>query len=184
MRETGDTWGVALTLWHLGASRKDQGDDECALQLWEQSLSIYRTAGDSFRTGVLLRVIGLERIRSGDADEGLDMLRQALQSAVSLRAKFEIANTLWTFGEAAEHCMQTPTAEPLLIAALGVYDTLGSLRSTNPQLLETDRARLWFDRHKEQVEAAFAEGRTPDIEEAIELAMAFRPEVTQPAAPA
>lgn len=184
MRETGDTWGVALTLWHLGASRKDQCDDECALQLWEQALSIYRTAGDSFRTGVLLRVIGLERIRSGDADEGLDMLRQALQSAVSLRAKFEIANTLWTFGEAAAHCMQTPTAEPLLMAALGVYDTLGSLRSTNPQLLETDRARLWFDRHKEQVEAAFAEGRIPDIEEAIELAMAFRPKLTQPSAPA
>lgn len=184
MREVDDTWGVALTLWHMGSSRKDQCGDDQALQLWEQALAIYQGLGDSFRTGVLLRVIGLERVRSGDVDGGLGMLRQALQFAVELRAKFEIANALWTFGEAAEHCMQVDSGEPLLLAALGVYDAIGSLRSAAPQLLETDRAKLWFDRHRAHVEAAFAEGRIPDIDEAIELAMAFRPTLTQPAAPA
>ncbi len=186
MREVDDDWGVALTLWHMGNSRKDQFEHEYALQLWEQALAIYRRLGDSFRTGVMLRVIGLERMRSGDAGAGLDMLRQALRYAVELRAKFEIANVLWTFGEAAEHCLQMHSAEPLLLAAVGVYDTItiGSFRSSAPQLLEIGRAKLWFDRHREQVEAAFAQGRIPDIDEAVELAMAFQPKLTQPAAPA
>ncbi len=51
-------------------------------------------------------------------------------------------------------------------------------------MVELGRARLWFDRHKEEVEAAFAEGRIPNIDEAIELAMAFQPNLTQPAASA
>lgn len=184
MREIDDRWGVAFTLWHMGISRNERREHEHALRLWDQALAIFRTAGDSLRAGVLLRVIGLERMRSGDADGGLDLLRQSLRIAVERRAKFEIANALWAFGEAAEHDTQLHPTQPLLLAALGVYDAIGSLRSTGVNLLELGRARLWFDRHKEQVDAAFAAGQIPDIDEAIELAMAFRPKLTQPAAPA
>jgi predicted ATPase len=184
LRQIDDHWGVALTLWHMGISLNQQNDDEGALRPWEQALALYRSVGDSFRTGVLLRVIGLIRVRTGDASGGLDLLRQSLRIAVERRAKFEIANALWAFGEAAEQDDQAPAARPLIFAAFGIYDSLGSLRSTGNNMLEVDRAKLWFDRHKEQVEAAFAEKRIPDIDEAIELAMAFRPKLTQTAAPA
>jgi hypothetical protein len=51
-------------------------------------------------------------------------------------------------------------------------------------LLELGRVRRWLNRNKQQVDDAFANGRMPDIDEAIELAMALRPRPRQPASPA
>ena len=184
MREVDDLWGVALTLWHMGQNKHEEHKNELALDLWKQALAIYQSLGDGFRTAVLLRVIGVEQVRTGDVESGLELLRQSLRIAVERRAKYEIANALWAFGEAAEKVMQGHFARPLLLGACGVYDSIGSLRSASANMVELGRARLWFDRHKEEVEAAFAEGRIPNIDEAIELAMAFQPNLTQPAASA
>ena len=181
LREADDLWGVALTLWHMGVSSHER--HEPALHPWEQALEIFQTLGDSFRMGVLLRVIGLERLRTGDADGGLELLRQSLRIAMERRAKFEIANALWAFGEAAEKDMQAHPAQLLMLGALGVYDSIDSLHSVS-NLLELGRVRRWLNRNKQQVDDAFANGRMPDIDEAIELAMALRPRPRQPASPA
>jgi non-specific serine/threonine protein kinase len=173
-REIGDTWGMALNLWHAGENCDARGDSASALGYWEQSLAIFQQLEDEHRAGILSRAVGLCLVQRGDVQRGAKMMRQALQVADQRGAKFEVANTLWAFSDAVEYDGDPGTALELRLAAATAYDSIGGICSSASTLMEQGRARAWFTLHQEQYDAAFADGRALSTDSAIELALGYR----------
>ncbi len=115
--------------------------------------------------------VGTNLVRAGHVERGAAMLRHALLTASARGAKFTIANILWSVAEAVERDGDRLAATELLLAAVAVYDTIGSLRTAGPQLLELGEARAWFERNQAQYERAIADKRVLSIGRAIELAL-------------
>jgi predicted ATPase/class 3 adenylate cyclase len=176
MEEVGDRWGVAFNRWHMGLCFVERQEFDQALQHWEQSLGIFQALGDKFRSGILLRVIASEHIRRNDVGRGIDLLREALRIAVERQARFEIASSLWAFGDAAERVGLAQRAAQLHLCAVTIYESMGSL-AEGAALAGPDRARAWSTQHRELVCSAPAQHRILTMVEAVDLALAFQPGV-------
>jgi len=172
-REIGDRWGTAFYLWHAGEIRHGRGDSDGALALWEQSLSIFQELGDEHRAVTVLLEVGMLRVRNGEFQRGADMMRRALRIGNQLGAKFTIANALWSFGEATMCDGNQTSALELFLAAVALYDAIGTLRSGAPAVLEIAAARVWFSQNQAIYERAAAEKRVLSMDEAIDLALGY-----------
>ena len=104
---------------------------------------------------------------------GADMMRQSLRIGNQLGAKFTIANALWSFGEAAVCDGNQKSALELFLAAVALYDAIGTLRSGGPAVLEIAAARVWFAQNQATYEHAVADKRVLAMDEAIDLALGY-----------
>jgi non-specific serine/threonine protein kinase len=172
--EIGDRWGIAVNLWHAGEYCLGTGDGDGALALWERSLSIYLELGDEHRAGLVMREVGMCLVRRGELQRGIGMMRQALQISNKRGAKFEIANALWYFGEAAVLDGNQKSALEIFLAAAAVYDAIGTLRSSGLAVLGIASARSWFAQNQATYERAVADKRILSMERAVDFALAYQ----------
>ena len=172
--EIGDRWGIALNLWHAGEYRLGIGDGDGGLAVWEKSLAIYQELGDEHRAGVLLREVGMCLVRKGELQRGIDMMRRALQISNQRGAKFEIANALWYFGEAAVLDGNQESALETFLAAAALYDAMGTLRTSGLAVLGIASARVWFTQNRETYERASADKRILSMERAVDFALDYQ----------
>ena len=170
-REIRDRWGTAFSTWHAAETRIARDDADGALALWEQSLAIFQQLGDEHRAGTVLCEVGICVARNGEIQRGADMMRQALRIAYQRGAKFGIANALWNLAEAVASDGDPQSGQQLLLAAVALYDALGTLRSRGPGVLGIASARAWFARNRATYERAAAGKRVLSMEDAIDLAL-------------
>ena len=172
-REVGDRWGTAFYLWHAGETCHGRGDPDGAMELWGQSLAIFQQLGDEHRTGTLLGEVGLWRARNGEFQRGTEMIRQSLRIGKKLGAKFSIANSLWNLGEAMVYDGNAQSAQQLFLAAVALYDAIGTLRSGGRAVLAIAAARVWFSQNQATYERTVADKHVLSMDEAIELALGY-----------
>ena len=84
--------GFALT--GLGVLAETQGEDDRARALLEESLELYRTAGDSANTVSVLNALARLALRAGNIGRAAALLVEALQVGLLIGQAFTMLETL------------------------------------------------------------------------------------------
>ena len=80
-RQFGDTWGVAGSLYQLGAIEADDQDYESARQLWEESARLFHEVGDSFHALLATRMLAWAYAELGEPDRARELTEAVLEQA-------------------------------------------------------------------------------------------------------
>ena len=169
-----DEWGYAYSLFLLGWGESYiQNDLASALPILEQAYAILKKLGERYFMCVALRYIGITQIRLGDIKQGVEELRDALTTAHQLDSKYEIAATLYRWGQAAQYLGSPTRTVSLFWAAKNAHDTIGmgmwtqGLDAEFDTVLARCRAALGEEAFAEAVE----QGRAMTMEQAITFAL-------------
>jgi predicted ATPase/class 3 adenylate cyclase len=172
-RDSGGQWGIATSLTLLGAIALIRGDDTAARALSEESLTISRELGDMWNIAYSLNILGYVASNEGDDAAARALYGESLTIARELGNKRGIAYSLDAFISLAYQERQPARAARLWGAVSTVREGMGMPRSHFEQDLLTLRT---MQSREPLGEAAFAaayeEGRTMTLEQAIEYALA------------
>ena len=97
-RQAGSEWGQALSIFHLGIVDGISGNDNHALPLFEQSLGIFRKAGDVFFAGRVCLNIGFMFFQCGELERALPFLEEHQRLDEQLQFWYGIAEGWHTLG--------------------------------------------------------------------------------------
>lgn len=172
-QEVKDEWGDTYSFFVLGYQSFVQNDLASALPIMEKASTIFRKLGERFFMCIALRYIGITRIRLGDIKQGIESLKDALNTARQLGSKYEVAAAFYRWGQAAQYLGDPARTVSLFWAAKKAHDIIGmgiwtqGLDAEFDTVLERCRTELG--------EAAFAEaverGRAMTMEQAIAYAL-------------
>ena len=165
---TGHVWGRAQTIGTLGAIRRDEGDEQRALPLVEQSAALALEAGVPWWQGGMLAEHAALSLNAGELDEAERRARESLAIADELRDR---AGRVFGVGLLATVAAERGQAERAgrLWGAIEDDDALAPLGG--------------WRRHREECEAkvknaagpefdsGYAEGRDLDLDDAVSLAL-------------
>ena len=172
-QEVQDEWGDAYSFFVLGYKSFVQNDLASALPIMEQAYAIFKKLGERLFMCVALRYIGITRIKLHNIKQGIEALRDALNTAHQVGSKYETAATFYRWGQAAQYLGDPARTVSLFWAAKKAHDTIGmgiwtqGLDAEFETVLEQCRVVLG--------EAAFVEaveqGRAMTMEQAIAFAL-------------
>jgi predicted ATPase/class 3 adenylate cyclase/DNA-binding CsgD family transcriptional regulator len=179
-----DAYGLALSLASLGIIIVNQGDYALGSSFLEESAAISRKAGDNWTLSLPLRNMGVASFRQGDLERAASLFRESLTVLREVGERWFITRSLEYL--AAVIAMQGDHARAARLFGAGesLRDKIGE------SVLEFYRAD--YDRgvaaahaglDEQSFAAMWAEGRTMELEEAIEYALGER-EPSPPATPA
>jgi predicted ATPase/DNA-binding CsgD family transcriptional regulator len=183
--EEGEEWGAAIELGFLAVSWRDQGDHGRAKSLAERGLALSRQVGERQAISAALYTLATLAQAERDQERARDLLEEGLELSAELGNDADIA-----------HCFDglaaVAAAEGLMVRAARLWGAEEALlermeaavytyvpdRSLHRSQVEAARARLG----EEAFEAAWAEGRSLSIEQAIGWALdrATTPETDSP----
>ena len=171
-RELGDRWGIANSLRVLGIVVGYQGDYGRALELCGESLDLFREMGDRWGIANSLRILARVVCYQGDYDRASELYKESLIVLRDLRDRGSISECL-------EGLVRVGVAQGQLEQAARLSGASEALREvTGAPLMPSDRVD--YDRSldtareklgQEAFKAAWGEGRTMSMDEAIEYAL-------------
>jgi predicted ATPase/DNA-binding winged helix-turn-helix (wHTH) protein len=172
-RGLGDQTGVAWSLNYQGDVARGQGDSEAARKLYEEALAIFRKLEDRWGMAGTLADLGSLAREGEDYPTALSLYRRSIKIFQELDHKRGIARLLECFACSAAVQFDAKRALRLAGAAAALRESLGA------PLTPADRAKLESSLHRAQqalsgeaVEAAWLEGRTLTVDQAIEEVLA------------
>jgi predicted ATPase/DNA-binding NarL/FixJ family response regulator len=183
--EEGEEWGAAIELGFLAVSWRDQGDHGRAKSLAERGLALSRQVGERQAISAALYTLATLAQAERDQERARDLLEEGLELSAELGNDADVA-----------HCFDglaaVAAAEGMMVRAASLWGAEEALlermeaavytyvpdRSLHRSQVEAARARLG----EEAFEAAWAEGRSLSIEQAIAWALdrATTPETDSP----
>ena len=171
-RELGDTRSMGFELSGLGEVALRQGDYKRAAQLVEESLKLRRQLGNKWGIGVSLGTLGWVAMRQGDRKRAIARLGESLSVRQEIGDKGGCAWCLERLAEIALAQSHAEKAVRLFSAAAALRDSIGSVIDPvdQPQY-ERRLASMRAGLGEERFEAAWDEGRTLTLEQAIAHAL-------------
>ena len=171
-RELGDARSMGFELSGLGEVALRQGDYVRATQLMQESLELRKQLGNKWGVGVSLGMLGWVAMRERDWDRAIARLGESLQVRQEIGDK---GGSAWCLERLAGVFMvrgQAEKAVRLFGAAAALRASIGSVIDSVDQAnykrnLNSLRTKLG----KERFTAAWEEGRTITIEQAIAYAL-------------
>ena len=179
-RDLGDKWMIGFVLFQLADVPRYLGDYERATALYVESIDLCRQVGDKWRTAIGLFAMGIVSLRQREYSragvffaESLPLCRRG-----DLFVTFQCLEGLGCVASARGNYVR---AARLFGAAELLRESLRSRRDRDYQLeiaqhMNSAQAALGHTAFA----SAWAEGRAMTLEQAIEYALADRPEVTTP----
>ncbi len=124
-RQLGNQWGVAASLYLLGASEADDQEFEKARQLWEESVHLFHQAGDSFHTLLATRMLAWAYDELGESDRARGLIEDVLEQARATGDKHLQVHTLESLAHTAAPEGRLEEAAALLREAYELNRDLG-----------------------------------------------------------
>jgi non-specific serine/threonine protein kinase len=183
--EEGQEWGAAIELGFLAVSWRDQGDQGRAKSLAERGLALSRQVGERQAISAALYTLATLAQAERDQERARNLLEEGLELSAELGNDADVAHCFDGLAAvAATEGMMVRAArlwgaeEALLERMEAAVYTYVPDRSLHRSQVEAARARLG----EETFEAAWAEGRSLSIEQAIAWALdrATTPETDSP----
>jgi predicted ATPase/DNA-binding CsgD family transcriptional regulator len=172
-RDLGDKWLISTALEDLGVVARIQGDLERAESLLGESLALSREVGDTWSVALALHSLGKVAFRRSDYSEAARFYTESLALSKQVRDRWIADDCLE--GLAAVACAegQRGRASRLLGASDALRETLG-YRPLAAEQADHDRcvAAVRAGLGETAFAAAWAEGRTMTLEQAIDDALA------------
>lgn len=164
----------ASVLQGAGALAYDQGDYEQATALFEESMSLSRSIGDTKRTAEVLNDLGVIARRWGDFQQATALYEEGLALSRAARDRAGIATSLSNLGNIAHIQGDYDQATALFNESLAMRRTLGATRGmawakTNRGLVVCDQGDY------EQAVTLFTESLTlfQELEDDLGVATSF-----------
>jgi tetratricopeptide (TPR) repeat protein len=160
--------GVAHALNVIGEIARASGDDVAAQEAYEACLTVCRETGETRRIAVMLFNLAFLAQHRGDHQAAIDGTRQAMNIALDMGNRGEIAWGLPIIAGSLSALGQPEHAARLLGTSDAFLEHLGTF------IMPADKQE--FDRIRDAVcallgdaafEAAYAEGRTTTLEQAV-----------------
>ncbi len=166
-------WQLGHTLSYLGFVARDQGDFARSAALHSEALALFRKVEDKHFTAWALRNLGVVALREGDHKQATAFCRESLRLQREIGDIWLAEQGLMGLGGAAALKGHYERAARLLAAAEALRKTLGRQRGAPDQAdfdkrVASTRAGLG----DAAFAAAWAQGTTMPLEEAIEAALA------------
>jgi predicted ATPase/class 3 adenylate cyclase len=124
-RQLGDTWGVAGSLYLLGAAAADDQDYESGRELWEESARLFQEAGDSFYTLLATRMLAWAYDELGESDRARGLIEDVLEKGRAAGDKHLQVHALESLAHTAAPEGRVEEAASLLEEAWGLNRELG-----------------------------------------------------------
>ncbi len=171
-RELGDTRRMGFELSGLGEVALRQGDYTRAAGLVEESLELRRQLGNKWGVGVSLGILGWVALRQGDWDHAVARLGESLEVRREIGDKSGSAWCLERLAQVALAQSQAEKAARLFGAASALRASIGSVIDPVDQSeYESNRTSLFAELGQERFAAAWDEGRTLTLEQAVTYAL-------------
>jgi len=172
-QEVQDEWGDTYSFFVLGYKSFVENDLTSALPILEQACTIFKRLGERFFMCVALRYVGITRIRLNNIKPGIEALREGLNTARQVGSKYEVAASLYRWGQAAQYLGDPARTVSLFWAAKKAHDTIGMGIWT--QGLDAEFETVLARCRAELGEAAFGQaverGRAMTMDQAIAYAL-------------
>lgn len=124
-RESGNKWGIAITLNNLGAALLLQDNTAHVRELFEESLALGHELGDGAGVAASLGNLGMVALREGKYSQALSLLEQSLKMRREQGSMFSTAISLKNLGLAAREGGDYARAVTLLEESLALRTELG-----------------------------------------------------------
>jgi predicted ATPase/DNA-binding SARP family transcriptional activator len=121
----GDTWATAVALAEIAIVALHEDEPARAVPLLEESLALFRTAGDSAGIAQCLYHLGVQATNQGDYPKAASLMQEALGLQRQLGRKPAVATSLGRLGRIALLRGQYREAVSLLEAGIALADELG-----------------------------------------------------------
>jgi predicted ATPase/DNA-binding CsgD family transcriptional regulator len=169
----GDVGAAAFSMFNLGSIAAWESRFEHARELLERSLTTFREIGDRLGIGYALCELGLLSVRVGDPERAMAPFTESLTVRRELGDRRGIVECLEGLGSVAI-AIEPAVAVTLFGAAGSLRGTLHApLRPIDLDPHERDVAAARAALSAAQFEAAWSAGRTLNIDQAIERALAL-----------
>jgi ATP/maltotriose-dependent transcriptional regulator MalT len=172
-RKLDDSWGVSNALLGLAQAALVRGDEAAAAKMLDEAEVLSRAAGDWFTLSANLSVQALAARLRAEEGQAAARLRECLKLAAELRDAWTVVlGTSGLAGVAARQGFAARSARlfgpvEALREKMGVGVSWSAWRTLNERDLATARENL----DAETFEAAWAEGRTMNFEQAVAYAL-------------
>jgi sugar phosphate isomerase/epimerase len=175
----GDAHGVAVVASNLAYIALLE-DDESALELCERAVDATRAETRLAPDAISLLTLAFAHVRRGNADAAFSSIREATEIASKLGHKVALSYCVEASGAAAVRS-DSETAARLLAAADAARSALGvALDPFEARIDQEARAQASASLSPERFAAAWAEGASLTLDQAIEIALG-RPLAVPPA---
>jgi predicted ATPase len=172
-RESADPAMLATTLHNLGSCYADVENWERCRQAQEEALSICRQLGNDVEVALEQRSLGFVLLIMGDVEQASEHLRAALPVLHRNRQLLFLASGVRELGLVALEEGDPERAARLCAAGEAIYRELGHIGRPKEIELVDRLLKPIMDRRKEPaVEAAWLEGETMTVDQAVAYALA------------
>ncbi len=128
-RESGDRWGIGLSLHHLAHVAEELGDYNKAMALYEESLVPFREAGNKWGVAASLTCAGEAMQRRGDYSGATPLFQESMTLCREIGDKWLLAYPVRNLGTVAaykgDYGMATAFLEESLAIGQGTGDKWG-----------------------------------------------------------
>jgi predicted ATPase/class 3 adenylate cyclase len=124
-RQLGDAWGIAGSLYLLGAAEADDRNFEGARELWEESARLFHEVGDSFYTLLATRMLSWAYDELGESDRARRLKEEILEQARTAGYKHLEVHALESLAHVAAPGGRVEEAASLLEEAYELNRELG-----------------------------------------------------------
>jgi predicted ATPase/DNA-binding CsgD family transcriptional regulator len=171
-RRQGDLFEAATILKNMGYTELARENHERSTALLEEALMLGRRIGNKYVETDCLAILGTAAVLRGDSRHGKALLQESLVFYVELGLKADTAESLEGLAETAGVLGEHVRAARLWGAAEGLRETFDISWTVAERMLHEPRlaaARTQLGTAAWQ--AAFAEGKAMELEEAVEYAL-------------
>jgi len=180
-RDVGDRWLSSYPTRILGIVAANQSDYDAATSLLEESLAIEREIGDKWATAQSLSALAYVAYKQKNYKRAVTLLNESLVLRKESESKPGIAECFERLGMVAAELGRQERAARLLGAAEALRKAIGApVYAVDRADHERAAASIRSGSAAKGLDRAWAEGRAMTLEQAIEYALADRPEVTTP----
>jgi non-specific serine/threonine protein kinase len=172
--EVEEKWGAALQISFLAVAWRDRGDHRRAKRLAERGLALSREVGERQAISAALYILATLAQTEGDHERARDLFEEGLTVSAELGNEADVAHCLEGLasiaaaeGSIGQAARLWGAEEALLEKIEAAVYTYVPDRSLHQSRVAAARARL----DEEAFTAAWEEGRTMSLEQAIEYAL-------------
>jgi predicted ATPase/class 3 adenylate cyclase/DNA-binding XRE family transcriptional regulator len=170
-QEVHDEWGYSFVMMVHATLFWNQEDWATALYMSQQALKGFQKLGHRYFQNVTLRHIGIAYVNLSDLTNGRAALRESLLLAQQLNSKYDIAQVLMRFGEAAKRVNQHVRTVHLYWATRNISESIGTWQQEDAPWFEDELAPCRAALGESEFAAAIEQGRAMTMEQAIAYAL-------------
>lgn len=164
--------GIVQALNIIGEIARVGGDDDRAMQAYEECLAVAHQTGETRRIFLILANMAIVAQHRGEYENAIGLLQQSLRLGRELKMDFEVAINLAFVASSANSMNQPEKAARLLGASRAVQDMLGGFQHATDQAeVEQIGAAVRARLEPAAFEKAWDEGRRLSLDEAVAYAL-------------